>query len=75
MVHNRSAKNLLASFDLEIEKTLSRNRKAARETVKMANNQTLKQLTEPNLVQQPLAVTFPAPNDGVKFELMSGLVH
>ncbi|XP_074318610.1 uncharacterized protein LOC141655428 [Silene latifolia] len=36
---------------------------------------TLKELTAPNLVVQPLCITFPALDDGVTFELKSGLIH
>jgi hypothetical protein len=37
--------------------------------------QTLRQLTAPNLQQQPLAVQFPELPAGVNFELKSGLIH
>ncbi|XP_074277306.1 uncharacterized protein LOC141600947 [Silene latifolia] len=36
---------------------------------------TLKELTAPNLAVQPLCITFPALDDGVTFELKSGLIH
>ena len=37
--------------------------------------QTLRQLMNPDLTQQPLAVTVPALNAGVNFELKSGFIH
>ncbi|XP_074271090.1 uncharacterized protein LOC141595014 [Silene latifolia] len=36
---------------------------------------TLRELTAPNLNVQPLCITFPALDDGVTFELKSGLIH
>ncbi|XP_074288398.1 uncharacterized protein LOC141613560 [Silene latifolia] len=36
---------------------------------------TLKELTAPNFVVQPLCITFPALDDGVTFLLKSGLIH
>ena len=74
--------NLLWStlnFDPEIEKTLLKTHKRqARERtqeVKMANPRTLRQLTAPNLEQQPLTVQFPELADGLNFKLKSGLIH
>ena len=37
--------------------------------------QTLRQLMNPDLTQQPLAVTVPALDAGVNFELKSGFIH
>ena len=37
--------------------------------------QTLKELTTPNLNQQPLCITFPELAEGATFELKSGLIH
>ena len=37
--------------------------------------QTLRQLTAPNLAQQPLAVHIPELDDGINFELKPGLIH
>ena len=39
------------------------------------DNRMLKELTTPNLAQQPLAIVFPELADGVNFELKSGVVH
>ena len=43
----------------------------------MANddNRMLKELTPPNIAQQPLAIVFPELDEGVNFELKSGVVH
>ena len=91
MVHTRATNSSLLSLDSEIERTLSRLRREARdhfrelpfdqgeeESEKMAandDNRTLKELTTPNLAQQPLAIVFPELDEGVNFELKSGVVH
>ena len=79
IVHTRSTNPSLSGFDLEIERTFSRNRslsRALQQEFEMADpQQTLRQLTTPNLEQQPLAVQFPELAEGVNFELKSGLVH
>ena len=82
MVRTRATNTSDLHFDPEIERTLSRLRRESRgdqersERVEMANpNQTLRQLTAPNLRQQPLAIEFPELADGVSFELKSGLIH
>ena len=41
----------------------------------MAADQTLRQLTAPDLTQQHLAITLPAIGANVNFELKSGLIH
>ncbi|XP_071923099.1 uncharacterized protein [Coffea arabica] len=41
----------------------------------MANARTLRELTAPNLNQQPLCIIFPNLNDNIPFELKSGLIH
>ncbi|KAK9714395.1 hypothetical protein RND81_06G091200 [Saponaria officinalis] len=50
---------------------------SSEEEEKMARpeNRTLKQLTTPNLTQQPLCITFPDLDEGATFELKSGLIH
>ena len=87
MVHTRATNLLPLLFDPEIERHLSRLRRRARETDQGAatmnddvgsqheGDMTLRQLTEPNYQQQPLAVQFPELPDGVSFELKSGLIH
>src|ERR1044071_7338707 len=79
MVHTRSTNPSLSSFDPEIERTFSCNCRLSRALqleFEMAQRpQTLRQLTTPNLEQQPLAVQFPELTEGVNFELKSGLIH
>ena len=41
----------------------------------MANNQTLWELTAPELTHQPLCITFPTLAENIAFELKSGLIH
>ncbi|XP_027185156.1 uncharacterized protein LOC113783267 [Coffea eugenioides] len=41
----------------------------------MADVQTLRELTAPDLTQQPLYITFPSLSDNTPFELKSGLIH
>ncbi|KAL9232323.1 hypothetical protein vseg_007447 [Gypsophila vaccaria] len=37
--------------------------------------ETIKELTAPDLANQPLCITYPPLGDGVNFELKSGLIH
>ncbi|XP_010273508.1 PREDICTED: uncharacterized protein LOC104609021 [Nelumbo nucifera] len=46
-----------------------------REEEIMAGNRTLKELSTPDLNQQPLCITFPALDATATFELKSGLIH
>ncbi|XP_074305767.1 uncharacterized protein LOC141640988 [Silene latifolia] len=57
------------SDNSEISEESKKSLNMARET------RTLKELTAPNLVVQPLFITFLALDDGVTFELESGLIH
>nr|XP_027099241.1 uncharacterized protein LOC113718540 [Coffea arabica] len=41
----------------------------------MANARTLRELTAPELPQQPLCITFPTLAENTSFELKSGLIH
>ncbi|XP_027152351.1 uncharacterized protein LOC113752439 [Coffea eugenioides] len=41
----------------------------------MANTQTLKELAAPELIHQPLCITFPTLAENTAFELKSGLIH
>ena len=87
MVHTRATNSSILPLDSEIERTLSRLRREARELLRelpfnlnsaeteAMEDRTLKQLTTQNFQQQPLAVQFPVLNEGVKFELKSGLIH
>ena len=61
--HNLALDSLFASdSDLEEEEF-------------MARNQTLKELSDPNLNRQPLRITFPTLDATTTFELKSGLIH
>ncbi|CAH9132758.1 unnamed protein product [Cuscuta epithymum] len=44
-------------------------------TTMALETRTLRELTAPNLNQQPLCITFPTLNEGNTFELKSGLIH
>ncbi|KAL9244486.1 hypothetical protein vseg_018260 [Gypsophila vaccaria] len=37
--------------------------------------ETIKELTTPDLANQPLCITYPPLGEGVNFELKSGLIH
>ena len=41
----------------------------------IANNRTLRELTAPDLTQQPLCITFSNLNENTSFELKFGLIH
>ena len=89
MVRTYASNPSLLPFDSEIERTLSTLRRETRDrfrelpfdqeegTAEMANeaNRTLRELSAPDLAQQPLAIQFPALGEGVNFELESGVVH
>ena len=88
MVHTRATNSSSLLFDSEIDRPLFRVRKEVRdhfrglpfsfedpEATEMAERPTLRELTAPNLQQQPLAVQFPELADDVNFELKSGLIH
>nr|XP_027103201.1 uncharacterized protein LOC113724507 [Coffea arabica] len=77
-------------YDLELEKPACRRKQETRrrkerqsytatESVEnrynMANNQTLRELTAPELTHQPLCITFPTLAENTAFELKSGLIH
>ncbi|XP_071939981.1 uncharacterized protein [Coffea arabica] len=77
-------------YDLEVEKAarrrkqeikrrkeghLSTEKKSAEDEFSMANTQTLRELTAPELTHQPLCITFPTLAENTAFELKSGLIH
>ena len=75
MVHTRATNTFLVDFDSEIDSTFHGNIRE-RNTLQVAmGDQTLRQLTAPDLTQQHLAVTIPTIGAGVNFELKSGLIH
>ena len=60
-------------LDLQIEKTLCRLRKEARlNTMAVVRQQTLKELTAPNMENQPLCINI---DNNLNFELKSGFIH
>ena len=79
MVHTRATDSSLVDFDPEIDRTFHRNLRTERLEVIPANmadgTRTLRELTAPDLTQQPLAVRVPALGDGVNFELKSGIIN
>ena len=78
VAHTRASNHPLLEFDPEAGRTHLRNLRQALENLRinnMAENRTLRDLTNPNLNQQPLAVTVPALNEGVTFELKSGVIN
>ena len=75
MVHTHATNNLLVDFDSEIDGTFHRNHRNHRRQQAEMGDQTLRQLTTPNLTQQPLAVTMPPVGEGMNFELKPGLIH
>ena len=74
MVQTRATNLEFSPFDPEIERTYNRQRRQRRNEETMANR-TLRQLTQPDLTQHPLAVTIPAIGERVNFELKPGLIH
>ena len=64
MVHTRATNSDLSDFDPEIERTLHSNLRTARQEAIPAIMgdipRTLRELTAPDLTQQPLAVRVPA---------------
>lgn len=76
MVHTRATNIDLFDFDAEIERTFHTNLRASREANNMGDIPcTLRDLTAPDLAQQPLAVLVPALANGVSFELKSGIIN
>ena len=71
VVHTRATNQSTLEFDPEIERTHLRS---LRERITMAGR-TLRELTNPDLTQQPLAITVPPLEQGVTFELKSGVIN
>src|ERR1044071_3650453 len=71
VVHTRATNQSTLEFDPEIERTHMRS---LRERIMMAGR-TLRELTNPDLTQQPLAITVPPLEQGVTFELKSGVIN
>ena len=67
MVHTRATDTPLVDFDSEIDRTFHRNHREHSTPQAAMGDQTLRQLTLPNLTQQHLAVNIPAVGDGVNF--------
>ncbi|XP_027156915.1 uncharacterized protein LOC113758083 [Coffea eugenioides] len=65
-------------LDLEVESTNLGGENLSdpgQEDIPMANARTLRELTAPELPQQPLCITFPTLAENTSFELKSGLIH
>ena len=79
MVHTRATDSSLVDFDPEVDRTFHSNSRTLRQEFIRANmgdeTRTLRELTAPDLTQQPLAVRVPALGDGVNFELKSGVIN
>jgi hypothetical protein len=69
----RSTNQSQVQVDLEIENILRRLRKEARvNTMAVVRQQTLKELTAPNVENQPLCINI---NNNVNFDLKYGFIH
>ena len=84
MVHTRATNSALLAFDPEIARTTHFERNFLRNLQEdiqafvienMAANQTLRQLTAPDLETQRLGITLPALDAGVHFELKTGFIN
>ncbi|XP_021728348.1 uncharacterized protein LOC110695424 [Chenopodium quinoa] len=88
MINTRSANKEVLQLNPEIERIISRLRKEARTTPsestytfniqeeeEMADNQNLRELTAPNLNQQPLCIAYQQLEEGTNVEIKSGLIH
>ena len=84
MVRTRATRASPLLFDCDIDRTLFQIRKEIRnqssgqglEIIEMGEQmRTLRELTAPNLQNQPLAINIPDLDDGVTFELKPGLIH
>ena len=84
MVHTRATNSVLFEFDPEIARTIHFERNFLRNLQEdiqaivietMAGNQTLRQLTAPDLETQHLGITLPALDEGVHFELKTGFIN
>src|ERR1044071_6070506 len=71
VVHTRATNQSTLEFDPEIERTHLRS---LRESITMADR-TLRELTNPDLTQQPLAITIPPLEQGITFELKSSVIN
>ena len=71
VAHSTNQKQV--QVDIEIENTLRRLQKEARvNTMTVAQQQTLKELTAPNMKNQSLCINI---NNNVNFKLKSGFIH
>ncbi|CAH9067015.1 unnamed protein product [Cuscuta epithymum] len=69
-------RNLFPNTSSEESSSASSQSSETEEPITMAlETRTLRELTAPNLNQQPLCITFPTLDTGVTFELKSGLIH
>ena len=85
MVNTRASNSSTCVSDPEIERTFLRRLRESFQAIvlifAMADNQfrpgapTLCDLMNPDLTQQPLAVTVPALGNGVNFELKTGFIN
>ena len=82
MVHTRATNSILFDLDPEIERTfLQQLRQSVQNIViesTMANQPqppTLRQLTDPDLTQHNLGVTFPVVDEWIHFEWKTGFIN
>ena len=84
MVRTQSSRASPLLFDRDIDRTIFQARRAIRRRsldqvpipFNMGDqNLTLRELTAPNLQNQPLAITVPELDEGVSFEFKPGLIH
>ncbi|CAH9146939.1 unnamed protein product [Cuscuta epithymum] len=69
-------RNLFPHTPSEESSNASSSSSESEESFHMAlETRTLRELTAPNLNQQPLCITFPTLDEGNTFELKSGLIH
>src|ERR1044071_1831042 len=79
MVHTHATDSSLVDFDPEVDRTFHSNSRTLRQEFICATmgdeTHTLRELTAPDLTEQPLAVRVPALGNGVNFELKSDVIN
>src|ERR1044071_4485462 len=77
VVHTRATNQPTLEFDPEIERTHLRNLRQSLQNfvIETMAGRTLRELTNPDLTQQPLAITVLPLEQGVTFELKSGVIN
>src|ERR1044071_686864 len=77
VVHTRATNQPTLEFDPEIERTHLRNLRQSLQNfvIEMMAGRTLRELTNPDLTQQPLAISVPPLDQGVTFELKTCVIN